>query len=64
MDIDRQISHKTWEKIDAILWKITRRAEAAKDQETVLDADAAIALLRNLKMEIHMEDEKSRHTET
>jgi hypothetical protein len=55
---NRQMSHKTWERIDAILWKIMHRAEAARDHETVRDADAAIALLRNLCMERHMEDEK------
>ena len=55
---NRQMSHKTWERIDAILWKIMHRAEAARDHETVRDADAAIALLRNLSMERHMEDEK------
>jgi len=59
MPVDREMSKKTWEKIDNLLHDITRRAAQIQDNEIYRDADMAIALLRNLATEIHMEDEKA-----
>jgi hypothetical protein len=58
MKINRDVSTKTWNKIDEVARRIWLRAGAAKDVETVKDADLIIALLRNLATEIQMEDDK------
>ena len=59
MTVDRIMSNKTWERIDNLLWNIHRRAERARDLDTLKESDRAIALLRNLSMEVQMEDEKA-----
>jgi hypothetical protein len=56
---DRSMSGKTWNEIDKLLHNITRRAAAIKDDAIYRDADMCIALIRNLTMEIQMEDEKA-----
>ena len=59
MAVDRQMSKRTWEKIDGLLRNIALRAAKIKDNDTYREADMAVALLRNLSMEIKMEDEKA-----
>jgi hypothetical protein len=57
MKIDRPLSSKTWKQIDDLVWGIERRALERKDWQTAKDADLVNALLRNLSMEIGMEDD-------
>ena len=59
MAIDRPMSSLTWKEIDDLLWKIHRRADKTKDLDTLRDSDRAIPLLKNLSLEIQMEDEKA-----
>lgn len=59
MPVNRDMSKKTWDKIDELLHNVTRRAAKIKDKEIYQDADMAIALLRNLSGEIQMEDQQA-----
>jgi hypothetical protein len=57
MAIKRETSTKTWNELDHLIAKIRQRAAQANDQQTYGEADRASALLRNLSVEIQMEDE-------
>jgi hypothetical protein len=59
MTVNREMSKKTWERIDNLLHEIMRRAAKIKDDEIYGKADLCTALLRNLGTEIVMEDEKA-----
>jgi len=59
MKTNREMSTKTWNRIDEAARRIWLRAGTAKDDDTVRDADLIIALLRNLSTEIQMEDDKA-----
>jgi len=57
MAIKRDMSKRTWTKLDDLVAKIRQRASQKKDDETYKDADEASLLLRNLASEIQIEDD-------
>ncbi|MGA2468524.1 MAG: hypothetical protein ABSH06_29805 [Thermodesulfobacteriota bacterium] len=59
MAANPEMSKKTWERIDELLHEIMHRARKIRDDEIYRKADQCTALLRNLSMEILMEDEKA-----
>ena len=59
MPVNRDMSKKTWDRIDELLHNVTRQAAKIKANEIYRDADMAIALLRNLSGEIQMEDQQA-----
>jgi hypothetical protein len=48
MQIDRSKIIRSWEEIDALVWRIEERALRVKDWQTAKDADRITALLRDL----------------
>jgi hypothetical protein len=59
MDTKHEMSIATWHEIDDLLHKITDRANKLRDKEIFNWADLAIAKLRNLAIELQMEDQDS-----
>ncbi len=59
MPIKHDMSNKTWKEIDQLLHKIADRAAQIHDNEIIGDADMATALLRNIALELDIEDEES-----
>lgn len=58
MTIKRDLSTKTWNKLDCLIAKIRQTAANIGDQNTYADADRASLLLRNLANEICIEDSR------
>jgi trimethylamine:corrinoid methyltransferase-like protein len=58
MKLDRTISSIDCKAIDEVARRIWRRAGAAKNVDTALDAELIMELLRKFSREIQMEDEK------
>ena len=58
MNINREMSAKTCHELDDLVFKIRRRATENKDDETYQWADRANLLLRNLAVEMDIEDGK------
>lgn len=56
MVIKRDMSTKTFQKLENLIATIRQRAVQSGDGATYKDADEAIVLLRNLGSEIAMED--------
>jgi hypothetical protein len=56
MQIDRPKILRSWEEIDALVWRIEERALQAKDWQTAKDADRITALLRDLELAIQIDD--------
>ena len=59
MQIDRPKILRSWEEIDALVWRIEERALRAKDWQTAKDADRITALLRDLELAIQIDDGKA-----
>jgi hypothetical protein len=59
MQIDRSKIIRSWEEIDALVWRVEERALRAKDWRTAKDADRITALLRDLGLAIQVDDGKA-----
>lgn len=58
--MERQMSTRTWNRIDHLVADIRMQAAVNHDDETYRKADLVSALLRNLGTEICIEDELAR----